>query len=265
MGQTVFSQGDSANGCMFFVYEGQLTIQRELEIGSKEIGKISKGQFFGEIGLIRDDTRTATVVVESPTARLGAINKKNFAKLAVKKPEFLFSLMKNTIYNILRAQGQLQQMIGEGGALAFDEPDLNEDAEDYMVNWNILDYVRNVSTQFYRRGDYIFEEGDKSDGNMYFVLEGEVAITKKVDGIQQEIVDFREGGFFGEMALINNSPRTAAARAKTIQLKVAKLNKDIFMKICHLNPQFLYNILKTIISRLITVDKKIYQAGKAKN
>ncbi|MEM7180401.1 MAG: cyclic nucleotide-binding domain-containing protein [Spirochaetota bacterium] len=262
-GDRIFSQGDKANGCMFFVYEGSLTIYRELEIGLKEIGCISKGQFFGEVGLIRNDTRTATVIVDSDTVRLGEINKKNFALLAVKKAEFLFSLMKNTIHNILRAQKQLQEMIGEGAAMQFDEPDLSDgDEENYMVNWSILDYVRNVSTQFYRRSDYIFKEGDDSDGNMYFVIDGVVMITKKIDGMEQEIVEFSEGGFFGEMALINDSPRTASARSKTLQLKIAKLNKDIFMKICRTSPQFLYNILKTIISRLIAVDQKIYSAGK---
>ena len=61
----------------------------------------------------------------------------------------------------------------------------------------------------FKPGDVVFAEGDKGD-KMYVIRSGEVEILR--DGHVVETL--APGGIFGEMALIDGSPRAATARAR---------------------------------------------------
>lgn len=60
-GATVFSEGDSADG-MYLVVEGSAMVVRKTENGEERtIGVVAEGQSFGEIGLLIDRPRQATI------------------------------------------------------------------------------------------------------------------------------------------------------------------------------------------------------------
>jgi CRP-like cAMP-binding protein len=61
-------------------------------------------------------------------------------------------------------------------------------------------------------GDYVFRAGEPGD-NAYIVQDGEVEIVKTKDNQDAVLGVVGKGGIFGEMALIDNKPRMAAARA----------------------------------------------------
>ncbi len=64
-----------------------------------------------------------------------------------------------------------------------------------------------------RPGEVLFREGDAGDA-MYVVVEGRVRIGKHIPGAGEEALAFMErGDWFGEMALIDNQPRSAEATA----------------------------------------------------
>lgn len=61
-------------------------------------------------------------------------------------------------------------------------------------------------------GQYIFREGE--EGNLaYLVQEGRVEIIKRTPAGDKLLGDVSRGGIFGEMALVDNQPRMASARA----------------------------------------------------
>ena len=71
-----------------------------------------------------------------------------------------------------------------------------------------------LQRQKYGPGDQIFKEGD--EGRLAYVVEdGEVELFKTVDDHEQILGTVGKDGIFGEMALIDNKPRMAAARAST--------------------------------------------------
>ena len=98
-------------------------------------------------------------------------------------------------------------------------------------------------------GDVIFAKGDKGD-TMYVVRNGEVAIER--DGRVMETLG--GGGIFGEMALINGSPRSATVRAKT-DCEVAPINEKTFLFLVHETPFFAIAVMRTLADRLRRMDE----------
>ncbi len=63
------------------------------------------------------------------------------------------------------------------------------------------------------RNQYIFREGDTGD-RFYLILKGAVRISRQVPGLGEEaLAILRRGAAFGEMAIIDDSPRSADALA----------------------------------------------------
>jgi len=90
----------------------------------------------------------------------------------------------------------------------------------------------------------IFERGDPGDV-MYVILEGEVAIS-----VQGKIIDtLGEGEIFGEMALIDDSPRSATATA-TKQSKLVPVDKVRFTIAIQHNPYFALQVMSIMAERL---------------
>lgn len=93
-------------------------------------------------------------------------------------------------------------------------------------------------------GDVIFAKGDKGD-KMYVIRSGEIEIER--DGKVVETLS--PGGIFGEMALIDGSPRAATARAKTA-CEVAPITEKSFLFLVHETPFFAIAVMRTLAERL---------------
>lgn len=65
-GETVFSQGRKGDA-FYIVYQGSVEVRlRHWLVLSKTIATLKTGDFFGEIALISDEPRTATIVASEP-------------------------------------------------------------------------------------------------------------------------------------------------------------------------------------------------------
>ncbi len=64
----------------------------------------------------------------------------------------------------------------------------------------------------YKSGQKVFEEGDEGDG-MFVVVKGAVRISKRAPSGEEALAVLEPHAFFGEMSLIDNSPRAADAIA----------------------------------------------------
>jgi len=65
----------------------------------------------------------------------------------------------------------------------------------------------------YQAGSNIFQEGDPGDG-LYIIVEGKVQITCPVGQNQRRVLSrFGPDDFFGEMAVLDEQPRSATATA----------------------------------------------------
>lgn len=65
----------------------------------------------------------------------------------------------------------------------------------------------------YAAGETIFQEGDQGKA-LFIVLEGQVSIYRAAGGGEEILANLSEGAYFGELALIDDQPRFATARAE---------------------------------------------------
>jgi CRP-like cAMP-binding protein len=93
-------------------------------------------------------------------------------------------------------------------------------------------------------GDRIFAQGDPGD-LMYVVLEGEVEI--EVDG---EAFDrLSQGDIFGEMAIVDDQPRSGTALAAS-DCRVAPVDQKRFEFLVQHNPHFAVQVMSAMADRL---------------
>jgi CRP-like cAMP-binding protein len=80
---------------------------------------------------------------------------------------------------------------------------------------------------------------------MYLVLQGRVAIS-----IQGTVVErVGPGGMFGEMALVDDSPRAATVTAESACLFLT-INRNDFLSLVRSNPAFAVSLLRAVAERL---------------
>lgn len=63
VGETVVQRGEISNGCAYYINSGKVRVMQD----SKEIATLKAGGFFGEMALITDEPRNATVEVLEDT------------------------------------------------------------------------------------------------------------------------------------------------------------------------------------------------------
>jgi hypothetical protein len=101
----------------------------------------------------------------------------------------------------------------------------------------------------YDAGWTIFRQGERGDC-AYFIRDGEIEVIREEDGAV--VSRLGPGQYFGEMALIDNSPRTATVRAASA-VELAVLGKRNFLDMMRLMPETEEAILGTLKERAMEV------------
>jgi CRP/FNR family transcriptional regulator, cyclic AMP receptor protein len=117
----------------------------------------------------------------------------------------------------------------------------------------------------YKTGQVIFKEDDSED-TMYFIKEGKVEISKKMGNADQVIALLGPNDFFGEMALLSKTPRSATAKAVK-ETTVVVFNRKQFMLLLETRGEIILKIIEVLIKRLKesndTIRKLIQKNQKA--
>jgi CRP/FNR family cyclic AMP-dependent transcriptional regulator len=109
-------------------------------------------------------------------------------------------------------------------------------------------------------GTSIFAEGDKGD-KFYLIFDGAVRISRMVPGMGEEaLAVLRAGAYFGEMSLIDESPRSAHAlvHEKCKLFVISKVDlEDLLFVDRDLAYELLWNFVRTLTARLRETNDKM--------
>jgi CRP/FNR family transcriptional regulator, cyclic AMP receptor protein len=124
-----------------------------------------------------------------------------------------------------------------------------------------LEMIAQVATEeSHALGTKIFQHGDVGD-KLYFILEGKVRISREVQGMGEEaLAVLGAGDVFGEMSLVDESPRSADARVHE-RCRLLAIPKDGFEDLLFLHKdlayEVLWNIVRTLTGRLRETNEKL--------
>jgi CRP/FNR family transcriptional regulator, cyclic AMP receptor protein len=108
--------------------------------------------------------------------------------------------------------------------------------------------------------DVIFEEGS-TGRELFVVLDGQVDIAKVSGGDKTVIVTLGKGEFFGEMAVIDGSSRSASAIASAPNTRVMRINHARFVYLVSQQPAFALMIMDALSKRLRASNDTHYRAA----
>lgn len=106
-----------------------------------------------------------------------------------------------------------------------------------------------VEERTYKPSTVIFQDGAPAD-QFFFIISGKVRISKQIPGMGEEALAILEpGDYFGEMALIDDSPRSADAITNTTVV-VGSISKATFEDLLFMNKDLAYDMLWTFVRTL---------------
>jgi CRP-like cAMP-binding protein len=88
----------------------------------------------------------------------------------------------------------------------------------------------------FEQGEYIIEQGSRGDA-FYVICAGRVRVTRWVGEAQQDLATLPEGSFFGEMALLSGSPRSASVVADAEDTQVLEISAPVLAGLSRSYPQ----------------------------
>ncbi|KAG0664645.1 hypothetical protein C6P46_001241 [Rhodotorula mucilaginosa] len=176
----------------------------------KKVATYGPGGSFGELALMYNAPRAATVVATS-RATMWALDRVTFRSILVEHTS--------------RKRKMYEAFLGEVSILQ--ELNAKERAK-------IADALEE---KVYEEGEAVVVEGEVGK-NFYIIESGKAEVTKRKRNAQGAVEDevlgtLGKGDYFGELALINSAPRAATVRAKPGEgrLRVATLGEKAFTRL----------------------------------
>ena len=111
-------------------------------------------------------------------------------------------------------------------------------------------------------GDVIFEEGS-SGRELFVVLEGKIDIAKISGASKTVIVTLGKGEFFGEMAVIDGSSRSATAIVAAPNTRVMRINHARFVYLVSQQPAFALMVMDALSKRLRASNAVTYREAQS--
>lgn len=112
-------------------------------------------------------------------------------------------------------------------------------------------------------GDVLFLQNDEGHES-FIILEGELEVITYLDGTEMRLQVRQAGDIIGEMALIDNSPRSATVRAMT-DSSVAVFGQEAFYTLLNNNAPLAVEMLRRGTSSLRNTSQRMIAGLEAKN
>lgn len=216
-GAVIVREGEEADS-IFVLASGRARAVKH-GAGDEEVpvGILHPGDTFGELGLVGNTTRSATVRASSEVEAL-RLDRSIFQALLKTHPEvrdsFELHIRRRNLENFFRLYSAFARLPSDALALMLKE-------------------LKPVDVT---KGEVVVREGERA-GPMYVVEEGRLRAYKQLDGDRRDVAYLRKGDFFGEVSIFKGVAREATVEALT-NGRLLSLRRETFRKLLAQAPEF---------------------------
>lgn len=244
-GQTLFAEEDKtskgglfglkAASRMYFISEGEVG----LTIRGKPLDTVKAGEVVGEMAVISERPRSATATAKTACSAF-SLNGDELQAALAQTPEFALMLMSVMFDRLRFIAARLATRKGISAAAVVREAPVF----DPVLLQQFEAALARASIMRYQTGASIMREG-QAGIYMYVVKSGRVAIA-----IRDSVVEVvNPGSTFGEMALVDQSPRTASATAE-VYTELLAVDRASTLGAVKAQPAFAMAMLRSVADRL---------------
>ncbi len=225
-GTVLIRQGEPGDRA-WLIEAGELEVLLDGPEGTRRLGTVGRGAIVGEMALLDDGLRSATVRARTEIEAV-ELCRDTFRALLGKCPPLAAYLLESLIAAIRRTYGLAQPERLEGGS------DIRSSKT----------FDRVMERRMFRAGHTFFRQCDEGAG-AYLIQSGSVSIRKS----GEEIAVLGPGRIFGELALLTHRPRAATAVA--LEATVCEIiRKDGFAQALSAMPPILRSLTRIYIEQL---------------
>ena len=233
-GMTVISQGEPGREfCV--IARGTASVEVEDDWGQRRtVAHLADGDYFGEIALLHDVPRTATIVAQTPLD-LFILDRQDF-RAHLTDVSTLSESIKGSVerVNMLRGISLFRRL----------PPALVSK----VAAWFEPRHVKS--------GDVIIREGERGAA-FYVILKGACQVIRRRDeATEEELARLGTGEYFGEISLILQKPTTATVRALE-PTELLRLTEDQFLAIFRESTFFAESVSRVASRRAIDTAKRM--------
>lgn len=274
-GTVIFRQGDHGD-TMYVIQSGAVEVTQLQDGRETVLALLERGDFFGEMALIDERPRSATVKTIQPT-RLLPLTRGSLVKRMRQDAGVAFHLLRALSHRIEQATNRLRKLVESDESLRLASDKRQEAAlpnkfegstdveetfsalkggpytEDHAIQIEDLSLAKQDKTYF-EANQTIFSQGETGE-TLYIIAEGSVEIFQESTSGKCVLARLGPKDIFGEIALLTDLPRTATA----ITLKPTRLislGRNEFIARVEGEPELALYVLQVLIMRL----RKIHQA-----
>ncbi|HUR81398.1 MAG TPA: cyclic nucleotide-binding domain-containing protein [Thermoanaerobaculia bacterium] len=282
-GEYVFREEDRSMD-FYVVKDGRIEIRKETPFGPQILGNLTIDHIFGEMNFIDRTHRSSDALSVSDRSQCYTFSFSALDQLMDEDKELAVGLhwafWRSLTEKVRDANEQLKLFFqedakkGGGRKREAGKRDMqavtvkSEEKVDLFRERGLsaaeMKLLATFSTEErFREGSMIFREGEKGD-KLFIVLDGRVRISKFIPGVGEEALTVLDrGDFFGEMALIDEKPRSADAKSHDGDATVLSIDRATLNEILSMDPhaslQFLNLLCRMISRRLREINDKIVQ------
>lgn len=240
--QVLFAAGDDSNA-VYLIVSGSLDVVHSTDEGDLVVGTLNEGEIVGEITAVIGGRRTATVRAGTAPVTVREFSADDYAAWLQDRPDEAQRIAEQARDRIdkTRVARVLTDLIGPGHPEVID--DVNE-----LLEWTRL-----------QAGEQLFAQGDVADA-AYIVVTGRLQLTAEHDGVQTLDVSIGRGDIVGELGIIEQAPRSAAATA-TRDATLARLSETAFATLTGRHPKLMLQVFRKILTRVMQPNHRSPHAG----
>ncbi|MCB8921451.1 MAG: cyclic nucleotide-binding domain-containing protein [Ardenticatenaceae bacterium] len=243
-GSIIFRQGDLPEKFYIIAAGTVAVLRRDAKGHERVVNQLKAGDFFGEIGLLYQQRRLATLQATSDVQ--------------------VMTMNLSTFRNWLNSSALVQEEIADvvqgyiGTETAVPPTPLSpesETANEALSETAVLALIPAPITAdsmsgpvHFAAGETIIRQGDKAD-KFYILANGRVEVLETINGQEQHINYLNAGDYFGEIGLLEDQQRTATVRAVTAVHALA-FDRAAFRRWLSKSPESKQDLQQTMQERL---------------